>query len=586
MKGIKDWSVKKSMTILTSGIIGIMTILIVIAVFMLSSTGSSYNQQIEKTLKLTSDITKAQLLVYEVAVDVRNLSITGYDQAVFDDMEQEIYALNEMLEIIAAEYPGQDSAAEDFKTAVYAWEQVFMGIYTALGEGDVDLAQQLIVEECTPGLEVALDLGTALSTNITNISNAELAQIATTVQILTIAISVITFLLIIIGVILTARQVSRITRAIDVAKNGVLASNSGDLSFNVDYYSGNELGEICESVRQSQNNIHGMIGEMGRIVQNVVAGDLSTGANGEFPGEYKAVKLSLDELVDYLNKTMSTIKEMSEQVTSGAEQVANGAQALAQGATEQASSVQELAATIGEMDANAQQNVKVAQQANEGSSSASEQVQRSNERMKELRTAMQEILVGQTDIGKILDTIENIAFQTNILALNAAVEAARAGTAGKGFAVVADEVRNLASKSDQAAKQTKKLIEDAMASVERGTNLAEDVESNMEKTVELVQSAIVLIDQLSTASIEEANSINQLSIGIDQIAAVVQTNSATSEESASASEELNGQASRMKALIAHIKFKEGYSHATATVENNDYDSYQEQALALDDGDKY
>ena len=174
-----------------------------------------------------------------------------------------------------------------------------------------------------------------------------------------------------------------------------------------------------------------------------------------------------------------------------------------------------------------------------------------------VRQAMSDVLKSQTDIGKIIETIENIAFQTNILALNAAVEAARAGSAGKGFAVVADEVRNLASKSDQAAKQTKKQIENAIAHVERSNALVEDVVKSMEETVEYSGAAIDYLDQLAENSIAQSESIAQLTTGVDQISAVVQTNSATSEESAAASEELSSQAVVMKQMIQRFRLKEG-----------------------------
>ena len=172
-----------------------------------------------------------------------------------------------------------------------------------------------------------------------------------------------------------------------------------------------------------------------------------------------------------------------------------------------------------------------------------------------VRQAMSDVLKSQTDIGKIIETIENIAFQTNILALNAAVEAARAGSAGKGFAVVADEVRNLASKSDQAAKQTKKQIENAIAHVERSNALVEDVVKSMEETVEYSGAAIDYLDQLAENSIAQSESIAQLTTGVDQISAVVQTNSATSEESAAASEELSSQAVMMKQMVQNFHLR-------------------------------
>ncbi len=591
MKGIKDWSVKTSLMVLYGGVMIVMLLVIILSVLMLDYTSGRYVEENLSASERVQAITDSELLVQEIAIDVRNMAITGYDQAGFDQIEQEIYQLNEQLEVIVANYT-QDDAALEFQAAVYAWEGAFAGIYAALGEGDNELAQRLIIEECTPSLNIAIEKGHDLNNKINDMTHLELDALTNLVNTLVIALIIIVLVAVLLGVILIIKQVSRITKAINIAKEGVLASNNGDLSFPVEYSSGNELGEICESVRQSQVGIRGMIGELSSIIDKVIEGDLTVATQGTYPGDYVPVKTNLDKLVEYLNTIMANISEMSEQVTNGAEQVANGAQALAQGATEQASSVEELAATINDMDVRAQDNVKMATEAREGSQEAADQVDKSNALMKEMRSAMDEILVGQTDIGKILDTIENIAFQTNILALNAAVEAARAGTAGKGFAVVADEVRNLASKSDQAAKQTKVLIEDAMSSVQRGTTLAEDVEQNMEKTVELVNGAIVVIGNLANASIEEASSINQLSIGIEQIAAVVQTNSATSEESASASEELNGQATRMKSMISHIKFKNSAkksSNAFSEMSSSSYQdiSYSEPAeIIYDNSDKY
>lgn len=279
-------------------------------------------------------------------------------------------------------------------------------------------------------------------------------------------------------------------------------------------------------------------------------------AEAEYRGAFEQIGSSMKRITENLNTVMCEIRQSSDQVSSGSDQVSSGAQALSQGATEQASAVEELAATINEISTQVKETAENAVDAQKQMSTAEDETLTCNEQMREMILAMEEISHKSTEIGKIIKTIEDIAFQTNILALNAAVEAARAGTAGKGFAVVADEVRNPASKSAEASKNTSSLIEGSIAAVEKGTRIVNETAQSLSKVVDSSQAVSATVEKISDAASSQAASIEQVTQGIDQISSVVQTNSATAEESAAASEELSGQAQMLKNLVEQFKLKD------------------------------
>ena len=333
----------------------------------------------------------------------------------------------------------------------------------------------------------------------------------------------------------------------------------GDLNSPVpEVRSRNETKRLAETTASMTRTISGIIGDLGQGLEAIAHGDFTvTSTNQElYQGGYAALLKSIRGLITLQNGTIRQIGLSAEQVAAGSEQVSAGAQALSQGATEQASSVEELAAAISEISGQIGQTSKNAGEAMQNVDEAGVMMAQCDRQMREMVAAMGEISENSQQIGRIIRTIEDIAFQTNILALNAAVEAARAGEAGKGFAVVADEVRNLAGKSAAASQDTAALIEAAVQSVERGAGIANTTATTLDTVAENSRATAKMVEKIAEAAQQQAASIAQVSQGIDQISSVVQTNSATAEESAASSEEMSAQAQTLKDLVGQFKLKE------------------------------
>ena len=387
----------------------------------------------------------------------------------------------------------------------------------------------------------------------------------------------------------------------------------GNLNAHINITSNDEVGEASESVNATIQALRGYVNDVAKNLGYIAEGDFTHEVSMSYSGDFRPMKESINKLIHSLNATISSIGVAADQVNSGAEQVAQGAQALSQGATEQASAIEELSASIMEVSDYANKNAKNVEVADGYVIEAKNGIDKSSNYMNQMLGAMEEINTSSSEISKIIKVIDDIAFQTNILALNAAVEAARAGAAGKGFAVVADEVRNLASKSADAAKQTTILIEGSVESVKRGTEIAEKTAQALETAQEQSENVVQTIGKIKSASEEQAVAITQITQGVEQISAVVQTNSATSEQSAAASEELSSQANMLKEEVSAFTVKEdGVSHSSSSrgishSDDIDYDvdfgqpsdsepeepSYEQQRnsvneinLDFDDDDKY
>ena len=326
----------------------------------------------------------------------------------------------------------------------------------------------------------------------------------------------------------------------------------GDLESPVPQVKGqDETAELTRSTAEMVKGLNTIINDISYLLtemanQNL---DIRSAHRDAYVGGFQTILLSMRTLKVELSSTMRQINASAGQVSSASNQVSMGAQSLSQGSMTQASSVEELAATITEISDSAKRTSSAAEEAGHFVNQAGGQLGVSVEHVKELNAAMEKISTSSEEISKIIATIENIAFQTNILALNAAVEAARAGSAGKGFAVVADEVRNLATRSDQAAKATKELIEGSIAAVAEGGQAVEKVTESLEQTSVSAGHVTTQMDIVVEAVANQTAAITQVTEGIDQISSVVQTNSATAQESAAASEELSAEAASLKQLV-------------------------------------
>ncbi len=373
------------------------------------------------------------------------------------------------------------------------------------------------------------------------------------IAIIVAVVCLIVTLLIILAVVKTIiKPVSDCSKQIVKLSDGNLHQEPLDFGNGVT----SEIAELSESTNRISKNINAVISDLMGMLEAFGNGDLTYRAADVYIGDFAPLLESYKKIHSSLNNTMDNINKAGKQVSDGSSQVASAANNLSEGATKQAASIEELSASIAEITEKVNNNAARANNASENSEVCTKLVDSGNKQMSILLDAMKEINDTSTEIAKIIRTIDDISFQTNILALNAAVEAARAGDAGKGFAVVADEVRNLAGKVAEAASDTTVLINNSIDAVENGTRIADETAKTLDKIVKTTSNTTSLVNDISTASIEQAEALRQVNVGVDQISSVVQTNSATSEECAASAEELSSQARILDSMVAKFKLDE------------------------------
>ena len=347
-----------------------------------------------------------------------------------------------------------------------------------------------------------------------------------------------------------------ITQPVKELEQAARAMARGEFSaVRVAYNSRDELGSLAGDIRSMVKTLTDVLQNETYILNEMAEGNFSVHSEKDeyYIGEFEQLMRSMKKISRGLSELLLQISRSADNVAAGSEQVSSGSQNLAQGTTEQAASVEELTGMMSEISDQAYRNSRDAQEASEKAQMVKENATESSRSMQEMVKAMAEISGKSDEIRKIVKTIEDFSFQTNILALNAAVEAARAGDRGKGFSVVANEVRSLANQSSAASKSTAALIQSSLQAVENGRRIANETDNALAEVVSGIDNVSELLFHITDASSKQFDANRQVTENINLISEVVQTNSATAEECAAASEELASQAQLLKELVSHFK---------------------------------
>lgn len=547
-------------------ILALFAILTVFAISSLQSVLGNFTMFYTRPYQNVSQVAEMRRAIQSAAKSVGYATMSESieeTQKHINNSQAELDALKGGVDFLYSNFTGDKQLIDDFlatmNASIAAKEKVFQNAVT----NNNDVAIKAFFDDYQPYLLTAnaqlLKIEETAKSTASGLYDTA-SKSAQTALLIVICLVIVTFGLTMVMAVYITRSLKKPISEIEKASQELAG---GNLNADITYTSKDELGSLSESTRTLIRNIKAMIGDMTYGLGEVAKGNFNIASSADYPGDFAPLRESIGTITTSLSDTLGQIGQAADQVSSGSDQVSSGAQALSQGATEQASSVQELSATIAEISQQISQTAENAVQASDRVNGVGSEVGESNRRMQDMLAAMSEISSSSSEIGKIIKTIEDIAFQTNILALNAAVEAARAGAAGKGFAVVADEVRNLASKSAEASKNTAALIEGSLRAVENGTKIADETAQSLVQVVSGVRDVTDTIDKISHAASEQAQAVTQVNAGVDQISSVVQTNSATAEESAAASEELSSQASMLKNLLGNFELKRRDSFSAA-----------------------
>lgn len=546
-----DYGYRKVITMmLISGLLSVVIIGILFANMMHYVENVNVADQAVKICRI--NVNAAARNIREMALNEDTSSYDNYEQTV----KRLLSEVDSELQILKKTEVLSDENYEEYSTALSDWGKIGYSIIEEIKNGNDENATDAILNNCTPALNKVVEIAIKLD-ELTDEASSETVR---NMVVCTVAGFVVIIVCLVFAFTLTRKTSKRVLETIleplHAIEDIAMELTEGNLHSTLEYHSDDEIGKLAHSMRKSIRILGTYVDDIDRSMKLFSEGNFDVHPEVEWRGDFVGILNSFMAFQASMAGTIKGIQNVSNEVSGAAEQVASSSNDLADGATNQAAVVEELTATVTGVSEQVEKNSQSAKEISVKVDELGNAISESNGKMHEMVDSMHEISEASKEIDKIITTINEIASQTNLLALNASIEAARAGEAGKGFAVVANQVNVLADQSAQAAKESATLIETSVKAVEKGMVIAGQTAAQLEEVAENSKVITTEVTNIAETLETQTTEIKQINEGIEQINDVVQTNSATSEECAAASQEMSSEAESLREMIRKFKVAE------------------------------
>lgn len=546
-----DYGYRKVITMmLISGLLSVVIIGVLFANMMHYVENVNVADQAVKICRI--NVNAAARNIREMALNEDTSSYDNYEQTV----KRLLSEVDSELQILKKTEVLSDENYEEYATALSDWGKIGYSIIEEIKNGNDENATDAILNNCTPALNKVVEIAIKLD-ELTDEASSETVR---SMVVCTVAGFVVIIVCLVFAFTLTRKTSKRVLETIleplHAIEDVAMELTEGNLHSTLEYHSDDEIGKLAHSMRKSIRILGTYVDDIDRSMKLFSEGNFDVHPEVEWRGDFVGILNSFMAFQASMAGTIKGIQNVSNEVSGAAEQVASSSNDLADGATNQAAVVEELTATVTGVSEQVEKNSQSAKEISVKVDELGNAISESNGKMHEMVDSMHEISEASKEIDKIITTINEIASQTNLLALNASIEAARAGEAGKGFAVVANQVNVLADQSAQAAKESATLIETSVKAVEKGMVIAGQTAAQLEEVAENSKLITTEVTNIAETLETQTTEIKQINEGIEQINDVVQTNSATSEECAAASQEMSSEAESLREMIRKFKVAE------------------------------